>query len=178
MDFGKNFYWGAATAAYQIEGAKDADGKSEWGKRRYRLRALRSAGGRSRSYGGIGNKRLSLLARMDENPARRHGADQREGRGVLRQADRRSAEKGHNAFRNAISLGFAAESASEGRIFEPRYRRMVRGIRRSRGKALRRQSEKFHHHQRTAMRARLRLQAGHPCAGAEVFFKRTAPRPA
>ena len=29
MDFGKNFYWGAATAAYQIEGAKDADGKSE-----------------------------------------------------------------------------------------------------------------------------------------------------
>lgn len=29
MDFGKNFYWGAATAAYQIEGAKDADRKSE-----------------------------------------------------------------------------------------------------------------------------------------------------
>ena len=29
MKFKKDFYWGAATAAYQIEGAKSEDGKSE-----------------------------------------------------------------------------------------------------------------------------------------------------
>ena len=29
MNFGKNFYWGTATASYQIEGARHEDGRTD-----------------------------------------------------------------------------------------------------------------------------------------------------
>ena len=106
--FPQGFVWGAATAAYQIEGAARDDGRgpSIWdtfsrtpGKvvrrahRRRRLRPLPPVPRRRRAHGRARPGRLPVLRRVAADPARRHRAGRATRPRLLRPARRRAARR-------------------------------------------------------------------------------------
>ena len=118
----KNFVWGAATAAYQIEGGYREDGKGEsiWDVFTHEEgKILRNATGDvacdhyhryKEDVALMADKRLSFFRFLAENIPGRDGKSQRKGRGILRKAYRRAFEPRDRAVYDPLSLGSAPEA--------------------------------------------------------------------
>ena len=106
--------------------------------RPHRLRPLQSLARRPRPDPRWRLRRLSLFLRLAAPHPRRHRRRQPGGPRFLRSPDRRHAGARHQAVRHALSLGPAMRAAGQGRLDEPRYRRLVRRLRRPCRPAIRR----------------------------------------
>ncbi len=165
LGFPEGFTWGAATAAYQIEGAADADGKgpSVWdtfshtpGKvhggdtgdiacdsyHRYREDVALIASL------GLSSYRFSISWPRVQPGGR--GAGQPAGPGLLPRAARRTRRARHSGHRHALPLGPAAGTPGRGRLGGPRYGRTVRRVRRAHRRGARRPGRPLDHPERAA----------------------------
>ena len=147
-----DFLWGAAAAAYQIEGAATEDGRGEsvWDRfsatpgrserrvRSGRLRLLPPLSRRYRPDEGARSRRIPLLRLVAAHPP--GGAGPREpGRArLLRPARGRAARERDRALPHAVPLGLAAGARGRGRLARALDRRGVRRVRRRRRRATRR----------------------------------------
>ena len=144
LSFPAEFVWGAATAAYQIEGAAGEDGRGEsiWDR-------FCATPGKVRN-GDSGAVACDFYHRFPDDIAlmRELGLDsfrfsvawprvlpgrprpgQRGRARLLRPARRRAARERHRAVRHALPLGPAAAARGRRRLAEPRHRRGVRRVR-------------------------------------------------
>ena len=136
--FPRNFVWGVATSAYQIEGAAHEDGRGDsiWDEFCRRPGAIKDGSSGERAcdhYHRVGEdigadreprrERLPVLDRLATRPAARRGGVEREGLRLLRPAHRRAARAGHRAVPHAVPLGPAPGTAGKRRLGESRYRR-------------------------------------------------------
>ena len=118
--FPPDFLWGAATAAYQIEGAADEDGRgrSIWDTYSHtpgRVRDGDTGDVAADHYhrwrddvalmADLGLGVLPLLRRLAAGAAGRPRAGQPEGAGLLLRPGRRAARAGHRALGDALPLG-------------------------------------------------------------------------
>ena len=168
LPFPDGFAWGAATAAYQIEGAAAEDGRGAVDLGHLlRTRPARSptatpatwpattttaTRATSRSCSELGPGRLPVLDRLAAAPARadRTGATGRAR--LLRPAGGRAARAGHRAVADAVPLGPAAAARGRGRLARtatPRYRFAEYAARR--GRAARRPGRGLDHPQRAVV---------------------------
>lgn len=173
LEFPADFEWGAATAAFQIEGGREERGDSVWDAFCKVRGAIRDGSDGSiacdhyRRYKedvailsalGVDNYRFSAAwPRVMPD-----GETPNERGWILRQAGGRAARKGHNALSHALSLGFAPCPARARRLAEQRYARIFLPLRVSVGFAAGRQGKEFYDIQRTAMLYSLRLPPGRP----------------
>ena len=120
------FVWGAATAAYQIEGAAREDGRgpSIWDTfsrtpgKVYAGHTGDVACDHYHRYADdvalmaeLGLRVVPVLGRLAADPAGRHRPGQPARPGLLRPADRRAARPGHRPDGHALPLGPAADAA-------------------------------------------------------------------
>ena len=187
--FPDDFLFGSATAAYQIEGAAQEDGRgpSIWdtfshtpGKvwngdtgdvacdHYHRLDAdldLMAELGLEAYRFSIAWPRIQPTGRGPANEA---------GLALLRAARRRAARPRHPPDRDALPLGPAAGARGRGRLGEPRDRRGVRRVRAHRGRAARRPRRRLDDAQRAVVLRLPRLRLGR--ARARPHGRREGPR--
>ena len=165
--FPQGFTWGAATAAYQIEGAAAADGRgpSVWdtfsrtpGKvrggdtgdiacdayHRYREDVALMA--------SLGLDALPVLCLLAADPAGRPGRGEPAGPRPLPGAARRACRARHRRRRHALSLGPSASPPGRGRLGGARHRRALRRVRGDRRRGARRPGHPLDHAERAAGR--------------------------
>ena len=174
MTVPNEFVWGAATAAFQIEGATTADGRGEsiWDRfaatdgqgrpRRHRrpgLRALLPLAGRPRPDALARARGLPLLDRLAPDPARRPRAGQPARARLLPRARRGHARARDRAAGDALPLGSAAGAPGRGRLGIARRRRALRRVRRDRLRRASATSSRLDHAQRAVGDVVPRLRA-------------------
>ena len=167
------FLWGAASAAYQVEGGWDKDGRglskwdiytNEWhitvpqiGKNQTGNVAI-NAYDRDQYLNDI-----ALLKELGVNAYRfsiswprvlpaGHRRRQPARPRLLFPPRRRSARRRHQAGRHPLSLGFPLGAAPEGRLPQSRRRRLVHRLCRHRLQGARRSRRHLHHHERAVHR--------------------------
>ena len=186
-EFPADFVWGAATAAYQIEGAAGEDGRGEsiWDR-------FCATPGKVRN-GDSGAVACDFYHRFPDDIAlmRELGLDSfrfsvawprvlPEGRGRVNEAGLDFYDRlvdallasGIAAVRHALPLGPAAAARGRRRLAEPRHRRGVRRVRRGRRSTARRPRHALDHAQRALGRVLARLRLGHPRAGTDERRRR------
>ena len=152
FQFPKTFFWGSATASYQIEGAWNEDGKGEsTGKllshrrqskgrrhRRRRLRFLPSLQRRRGPHEAAQPAKLPLLRILAAHSSQRQRCCQSKGSRLL-QARRRFASRSANPpHLHALSVGPPASSRRRRRLAQSRPRRALHGLLANRGQSPRR----------------------------------------
>ncbi len=141
--FPEDWVWGAATAAYQIEGAVREGGRGrvdlgpvqpyrrhhrQWRHGRSCLRSLPSLPRGHRAHARARPRRLSLLHRLAAHLSHRERSSQR-GRSRLLPSPRRRAARGRDhALRHPLPLGSAAGAAGPRWLGQSRHRAPVRRL--------------------------------------------------
>ena len=169
-DMRPGFLWGAATAAYQIEGAVAEGGRSPsiWDTFSHTPGRVRDGDTgdvatdhyhRWREDVGTDRRarpgRLPVLGVLAAGAAGREGTAQPRGRGVLRPPGRRAPGAGCRAGAHPLPLGPAAGARGRRWLARARHRRAVRRLRRVDGRGARRPGAHLDHPQR-ALGLRLR----------------------
>ena len=185
--FPDNFLWGAATAAYQIEGSPLADGAgaSIWQRFSHDPRLMATKGdtgdvacdhyNRMESdvalMKSLGLAGLSLLDRLGARASRGHRARERGRAGVLRAAGRHADRQWHRAVVHLVPLGHARRARRPRRLAQPRQRDMVRRLCADRVRAARRAGQEVGHAQRAVGRDRRRLSPRRARPGAQEHVR-------
>ena len=200
LRFPTGFLWGAATAAYQIEGAvtERRPHPLDLGHLRAHARPGRGRRHRRRGRGPLpplprGRRphgrprahRLPLLGGVAADHAARHrrgaGPGQRGGPRLLLRPGRRAARRGHRTRGHALPLGPAAGPRRRGRLDEPGDRRAVRRVRRRRGGRARRPGRPLLHGERAVVlglpRLRQRRARARPHRRRGRAHRRAPPQP-
>ena len=174
-DVRPGFLWGAATAAYQIEGAvgRGRPQPVDLGhlqphprpgpRRRHRRRRHRPLPPVARGRGHhrrAGPGRLPVLGVLAPGATGREGPAQRRGRGVLRPPGRRAPGARCRAGAHPLPLGPAAGARGRRGLAGARHRRAVRRVRRVAGRGARRPRAHLDHAQRALGLGLRRLRRG------------------
>ena len=185
------FVWGAATAAFQIEGATKADGRGESIWDRFAATEGKVARGdtgdpacehyyrwqrRPRPDALARPPGLPLLDRVAPDPARRPRAGEPEGTRLLPRARRGHARARDRAARDPLPLGSPAGAPGRGRLGLARRRRALHRVRRDHVRRARRRRPRLDHAQRAVGDVVPRLRLRRQGAGDRGLADRAARR--
>ena len=171
-----DFIWGAASAAYQVEGASatTVSGLSKWDVYTNRYRVTEAVVGMQQTGNVAINaydreqylqdialmrearpRRLSLLDLVAAHPAGRHRRGEPGRARPLPALRRRSSRRRHQADGDPLSLGFPVGAAREGRLAQSAVGRLVPRVRRHRLPRPWRPRRHLHHLERAVRRSLL-----------------------
>ncbi len=179
LSFPKDFRWGCATAAYQIEGAVKEDGRgpTNWDVFSHtpgKVFGNQNGDVATDSYHRyaedtqllkkLGRQHLQNVDRLVADFSRRAGTAEPEGRRPLQARRRRSAGERHRAVRHHVPLGPAGRAS--GRVAEPRHGLGLCRLCWIHGGSAVRPRAPLHDGERAALLHRSRPPSGRPRAGA------------